>query len=207
MKILHAIPSLTLLSAALFLLFTPVSAWSQIYKWTDEEGMTVYSNVRPAPGRKPKDLELLLEEEKPVPPGEAARRSMQAAQDEAIRKEQALQQRVDKLERTLQALQYREEMASVPPPPYGYYESLDPTFGFPYAYGFSYAVPARVMAPGRALRSPVITSRGVVNSGPVFATPAVPSSRFVPGVFTPGFSAPKGFPSRIGSQNRAPGTH
>ena len=195
MKTLNAIPSLALLSTVLCSFLTPVAAWSQIYRWIDEEGITVYSNIPPAKAKKVKDLEVLMEKEKPIPPAEAAQRAIQAAQDEAMRREQALQERVDTLERRLQALQYQEQVAA--PPSYVQYESLDPSFGFPYSYGVAYVVPSRVIAPAGVVvvRSPLITSRRVVNSGPVFAAPAVPSSRFVPGVFTPGFTSAKGFTS------------
>jgi len=36
-----------ILGAAALALALPVSAWAHIYKWVDERGMTVYSNVLP----------------------------------------------------------------------------------------------------------------------------------------------------------------
>jgi hypothetical protein len=164
--------------AALSILFVaPAVAWSQVYTWIDENGTTVYSNERPADADQVKDFKRVVAAEKPVPPAVAAQQAVQAAPDDAIRREQALQHRIDNLEQRLLALQYQ-----------GY-----PGFGFPY-YDFFPAVPAAVIVTSHVRvprRSQIISSRNVVNSGPVFVTPAAPSSFFLPGIFTSGVAAPK----------------
>jgi hypothetical protein len=188
-------PRTAILAALSILLAAPAVAWSQIYTWIDEYGSTVYSNVRPDGADQVKDFKRVIEAEKPVPPAVAAQRAAQAAQDDAIRKEQALQQRIANLEQRLQALQFPGYPgAAVQPPSYAYYEAADPGFGFPY-YGFFPAAAAAFVVPSHsrlAPRSLIISSRNVVNSGPVFATPGVPPfARSAPGMFASRIAAPQ----------------
>ena len=91
-----------ILGAAALALALPVSAWAHIYKWVDERGMTVYSNVLPE--KSPKNVEVVIEE-KPADRTPAA---------DAMRREQQLLDRISNLERQLQAQQYSQY---IPPPP------------------------------------------------------------------------------------------
>jgi hypothetical protein len=168
------------LTALSILCVAPAVAWSQVYTWIDENGTTVYSNVRPEDADRVKDFKRVVEAEKPAPAAVAAPRAAPAAPDDALRREQALQHRIENLEQRLRALQYQGEAA-----PSG--------FGLPY-YDFFPAVPVAVIVPshlGVPRRSLMISSRHVVNSGPVFVAPTVPSSMFLPGIFTSGVAAPK----------------
>jgi hypothetical protein len=158
------------LAALSILLVAPAVAWGQVYTWIDENGTTVYSNVRPEDADRVKDFKRVVEAEKPVPPAVAVQRAVQAAQDDAIRREQALQHRIDNLEQRLLALQYQGG-AALP-----YYDFLP-------AVPAALIVTAHVRVPRRSL---IISARHVVNSGPVFVAPAVPSSMFLPGIFTSG---------------------
>src|SRR2546422_9316098 len=65
------------LGAAALSLALPAPAWAHIYKWVDERGVTVYSNV--LPDKSPKNMEGVVEE-KPsdrAPAADAMRRGQQ----------------------------------------------------------------------------------------------------------------------------------
>src|SRR5207247_9703641 len=65
------------LGAAALSLALPAPAWAHIYKWVDERGVTVYSNVLPE--KSPKNVQMIVEE-KPAdrtPAAEAMRRGHQ----------------------------------------------------------------------------------------------------------------------------------
>jgi hypothetical protein len=96
---------------ALISLVVPATAWSDIYKWTDEQGKTNFSNVPPTKPGKVKSVEIVLKEARPTPPTE-----------------QALLARIESLERQLQVRQYTTQAPAVPPPtPYGgYYPPTPP---------------------------------------------------------------------------------
>lgn len=136
---------------ALILLVTPAIAWGDIYKWTDEQGQTNFSNVPPTKSGKVKNVEIVLKEARPTSPTE-----------------QALLARIESLERQLQVRQYTPQAPAVPPPmPYGgyypptpppppppsyydsgygssYYPSYYPSYYYPVMPSYSYAVyPAR----------------------------------------------------------------
>jgi Domain of unknown function (DUF4124) len=100
-----------LLALALISLVVPATAWGDIYKWTDEQGKTNFSNVPPTKPGKVKNVEIVLKEARPTPPTE-----------------QELLARIESLERQLQARQYAAQAPAVPPPtPYGgYYPSTPP---------------------------------------------------------------------------------
>jgi hypothetical protein len=66
-------------------LLVPASAGGDIYKWTDEQGSIVYSNSLPEKPHAAANVERVIKE-RPAPP-----------------REQALQERIDNLERQLQA--------------------------------------------------------------------------------------------------------
>jgi hypothetical protein len=113
-----------ILGAAALSLALP--AWAHIYKWVDERGMTVYSNVLPE--KKPKNVEMVIEE-KPSDRTPAA---------DAMRREQQLLDRIANLERQLQAQQYlpaQQYQQYIPPPPspdYGGYYSYYPSYPLTY---------------------------------------------------------------------------
>src|SRR5256712_757437 len=89
------------LGAAALSLALPAPAWAHIYKWVDERGVTVYSNVLPE--KSPKNVQMVVEE-KPADRAPAA---------DAMRREQQLLDRIANLERQLQAPQYQQ----IPPLP------------------------------------------------------------------------------------------
>jgi Domain of unknown function (DUF4124) len=81
------------------LLLLPASASGDIYKWTDEQGGTVYSNSLPEHPRKAANVERVAKE-RVAPPAE-----------------QALLDRIDNLERRLQARAYTPPAPPAPPAP------------------------------------------------------------------------------------------
>jgi hypothetical protein len=118
---------------ALVSLFAPVTAWCDIYKWTDAEGKIVISDTPPSEPNKVRNFTLVLKEKEravqtPAPP----------AQRVATRTEQVLLDRVESLERQLKAQQspppaqpappaadYQVNSSAPPPPPSDYYSSYD----------------------------------------------------------------------------------
>jgi len=133
----------------------PVLAWAHIYKWVDERGMTVYSNVLPE--KNPKNVEVVIEE-KPADRAPAA---------DAMRREQQLLDRISNLERQLQAQQYSQYQYSQyvsPPPPSvdygGYYQSYYPSYPYSYPY---VVLSRRFIAPARSFVSPRFASARVAS--------------------------------------------
>ena len=135
---------------ALLALLTPGTAWCDVYKWTDERGNIVISNIRPADPDKVRKFELVLKER--------AAQTPPPSQPVAARTEQLLMDRVESLERELRARQYPPQVPSAtdygsyypaqppPPPPPGYYSGYDPNYYYPAAPLYSYAVyPARTV--------------------------------------------------------------
>src|SRR2546425_7232908 len=100
------------LGAAALSLALPAPAWAHIYKWVDERGVSVYSNVLPE--KSPKNVQMVVEE-KPADRTPAA---------DAMRREQQLLDRISNLERQLQAQQYQQYVS--PPPPSVDYGGLLP---------------------------------------------------------------------------------
>jgi hypothetical protein len=128
------------------------SAWAEIYKWVDDKGGTVYSNVQPAKTSRAKNLEVVVEDEKT---SDSA--SSSAA---ATRREQELLDRISRLERQLEAQRYQ---APPPPPAPQYYPSSDyPSTYYPSTYYpayYPYAVlPGRFVVPTRTFVSPRFVS-------------------------------------------------
>ena len=124
------------------------SASADLYKWSDERGNLVISNQRPADMGKVRNFELALKEQ-PL-----EERPQGAARGAPTRNEQALLERIDKLERELRAQQspQRErpapplsysgayDYAPPPPPPSaGYYSSYYPGYYYP-TRPYSYVV-------------------------------------------------------------------
>ena len=108
---------------ALISLVIPATAWGDIFKWTDEQGRMVVSNVPPTKSGKANNVQLLVEETRPATKAPASIREHVATPTE-----QALIAKIESLERQLQAPQYAAQAPTVPPPtPYGgYYPSTPP---------------------------------------------------------------------------------
>ena len=128
------------------------SAWADIYKWVDEKGGTVYSNVQPTKTSRVKNLEVVVEDEKISDNASAS-----AA---ATRREQELLDRISRLERRLQAQPYSAQLP--PPPPEYYSSSYHPSGYYPSTYYPTYypyvVLPARFVAPPRTFVSPRFVS-------------------------------------------------
>jgi hypothetical protein len=141
---------------ALTALVVPVAARGDIYKWTDAQGRTNFSNVPPTEPGKAKNVELVLKEARPAP----------IQQHVATPTEQALLARIENLERQLRDRQYATPAPAVlaptpyasysppPPPPstsysssgYSSYPGYYPSYTYPVAT--SYVVyPARAYYP------------------------------------------------------------
>ena len=105
--------------------FAPGLACAQIYKWTDDNGRTVYSNVRPK-AIATKNVEVVVDEE-PAPSTSS--------------REQELLERISRLERELYSRQYPPQPPAPPPP--SYY----PPYPSDY-YASSYYPPYYAFAPG-----------------------------------------------------------
>ena len=154
-----------------------------IYKWTDEQGNTVISNVQPANPRRVSGMELLAGAIKPAPQATAA-----GSQQGGTRTEQALQARIENLERQIFARQYDQPPQGIsgqdyaegyyPPdrltsdPGYdsgydaGYYPAYYPNYFYPWPPSYSFvAVAGRPFA-----RRPVAARRPGFVSRPVSAT-------------------------------------
>jgi hypothetical protein len=136
----QSVPGITLILASL----GATSAWAEIYKWVDEKGGTVYSNVQPAKTSRVKNLEVVVEDEKLS--GSA---SGSAA---ATRREQELLDRISRLERQLESQRY-QALPPPPPPPQYYPSGYYPTTYYPYV-----AVPARFVVPARTFVSGRVSS-------------------------------------------------
>ncbi|HZM43186.1 MAG TPA: DUF4124 domain-containing protein [Burkholderiales bacterium] len=123
---------LSVLLSVLLSLALPAAAWADIYKWTDENGGTHFSNVRPDKSAKAKDIEVVIREAKPA-----------SSQDSpATRTEQALLARVESLERQLEARQYAAQAPEAPPPVAysGYYPPAPPPSSY-YTGGYDWTYP------------------------------------------------------------------
>jgi hypothetical protein len=150
----------------MLLLVLPATASADIYKWTDEQGTTVYSNTLPENPKRASNVERVAKE-RVVPPAE-----------------QALLERIDNLERRLQSRASAPPAPSVappdynegsyyypPPPPPAYVASSAPVYasGYPYPYPYAayshyayYAYPARTFVSRPAFHA---GQRGVVRGG------------------------------------------
>jgi uncharacterized protein DUF4124 len=145
---------------ALFLvlpLVFPLAASATIYKWTDENGVTVYSNRAPAAEAKVSNVQVALEDERPA-----------AAQPV---NPNDLQQRIRALEQQVQSLQNQPPAYVSPqqPPPVSYYAPPDyyPPQSYPsypadyyssmYGYGYPYYpyYPSYIVVTGRRFVRPV----------------------------------------------------
>lgn len=161
-------------------LLAPATVRGDIYKWTDERGNTVISNVQPGKTSKVSDMELLAAETRsatpsPSPPSPPA----------AARTEQALEARIENLERQLHA----QQPQAVPQPAYsagnypmpvpapqpepGYYSGYNAGY-YPAYYPGYYApwppsYPVIVMPARKGVHRPGFVSRpAFVGRPPVF---------------------------------------
>jgi hypothetical protein len=125
------------------LLFAPATVRADIYKWTDERGNTVVSNMQPVDPGTVSGVELVATSIKPAtqyppPPSQSGTPT-----------EQALAARIENLERQVQAQQYAQQpqgdpnadysggyYPAPPPPDPGYYGSYDPGYYGGYDSGF-----------------------------------------------------------------------
>jgi len=187
-------------------LLAPATVRGDIFKWTDERGITIISNVQPASTAKTSGMELLAVEAKTAAPAPGARSQAAAASTE-----QALQERIENLERQVQAQQaqgvpqpgYSQDYYPAPPPPPSgpnYYSGYDPNYNSGYDpsyYGsydpfyssgyYPYGVPiaySYIAIPARPLHRPGFVNRphGVHRPPVVVARPPVFTGR--PPVFT-----------------------
>jgi hypothetical protein len=135
-------------------LFVPGAVRSDIYKWTDEQGGTVISNILPENPDKAKNVERVVKESKPA---------VQASRPAATPTEQMLLDRIDNLERRLQARTY------VPPAP----QSAAPAEYYPDS-GYYYYPPAPPPPPAHyANYAPVYYAR------PAYAYPLAPAYSYI----------------------------
>ena len=175
-------------------LLAPASVRGDIYKWTDEQGNTVISNVRPASTSKVSDVELLATATRPATPSPVT-----APPQAATRTEQALEARIENLERQLQAQQtfdaqqalqsqqaFQAQQAQMdpqasysggdmpipppPPPDPGYYSGYDPGYYPGYFPGYYNPWPPTsflVVAPARTFaHRPVFVNRPIIRPRP-----------------------------------------
>ena len=132
----------------LLLLLLPATASADIYKWTDQNGGTVYSNAPPAKG-KAKNVAVVIDEGRVPTPTQA-----QIAQAEALRVQQALLERMYALERQVQALQYQGQyQVAMPPPPASYYGNYGGSY-YPGYYPAVYRYPVFIAPTGFVRRAP-----------------------------------------------------
>jgi hypothetical protein len=120
--------------------FAPGWACAQIYKWTDDNGRTVYSNTKPGKAIATKTVEVVVDEDAPSAPSTRSR-------------EQELLDRISRLERELASRQYPPQ-PPVPPPYYAPYP--DPANYYPAA---SYYPPYYAFAPGFIVARPRFVPR------------------------------------------------
>ena len=138
------------LLSALVSLVVPVTAWGDLYKWTDAKGVTVYSDVLPNKSEVVNNFEVMVKSD---PPETKAKAQAVPPAD------RALLSRIEMLERQLQAQQYAAPPLSVapptaysgyypsssePPPMAGYYPSYYPSYSYPFLSSYSYVYPARI---------------------------------------------------------------
>jgi len=99
-------------------------ACADIYRWTDENGRTVISDLPPPEPNKAKNFKTVLKESAPAAPVAAPARGPTLV-------EQELRLRLERLERELQARQYVVQAPPPPPPSDVYYRSAYPNYYYP----------------------------------------------------------------------------
>jgi len=117
------------------LLALPLAASAAVFKWTDQNGKTVFSNQPPANPSKVSNVQTVVEDD-----------AKPAAQPEP---QKDVQDRIRALEQQVQALQSQAQAAAYPSYPVQmadysstpYYPSAyppPPDYGYPYPYGYPY---------------------------------------------------------------------
>jgi len=189
----------------LVFLLAPASVRGDIYKWTDERGVTVISNVQPPSTAKTSGMELMATEARPAAAAPGA-----VTQATPSRTERALQARIENLERQLQAQQaqdvaqpgYPQDYYPAAPPPApdpNYYGGYDPNYYGSYQpnnYGYDpfyssgyypYGVPlaySYIAVPARPLHRPRFVNRPHVSNRSPVAVSQPPAITGRPPVFT-----------------------
>jgi len=102
-------------------LFAAGPALGDLYKWTDERGTTVLSNIRPDDPRKVKNFEVLVKETK-----RAGKTPGASAPHEITPTERMLLDRIEDLEGQLRSQQYAQTAAPPPAASYGSYSPAPP---------------------------------------------------------------------------------
>jgi hypothetical protein len=141
--------SLRIFLAAL-LLAAPAGALADVYKWTDERGVIVLSNVPPEDTTVASNVEVVAKEKRTT-----TRKAAPAVEYQTSTNEEVLQERIESLERQLRAQQQYSREAPAPvqypqgyyttpaPPSYYYSDSYYPTsypgYASPAYYGYPYA--------------------------------------------------------------------
>jgi hypothetical protein len=163
------------------------TASADLYRWTDERGTTVLSNVLPANPKRVTNFEVVVKE-----PQSTASKAGMVRQHDVTSTEKLLLDRIDGLERQIQTQQSARETAIVaaPPsesyygamPPYadGYgYPGYIPSWVFPYPPGYFWGYPPTT--------SVVIGSRFGRGAGVRQLPPAHSATRVV--TYPPSFSS------------------
>jgi hypothetical protein len=150
---------LSVLFPVLLLLFVPAIAWADIYKWTDENGTTHFSNTGPDKSAKARNVEVVAKEAKPSAIPDHA----------ATRTEQALLARIESLERQLDARQYAAQAPQAPPPA-AYYPPTTPPSSY-YTGGYDWGYPGYYPAYYPFASSYAVYPRRAFAGRPVFVAP------------------------------------
>ena len=151
----------TFLLLTVFLQAVPLAASATIYKWTDENGTTVYSNRAPAAEAKVSNVQVALQDDAPAAPRPASPDELQA-------RVRALEQQVQSLQNQPQVPNYVPNYAAPPPvsyyPPPDYYPPQQSYPSYPadyyssmYGYGYPYYpyYPSYIVVTGRRFVRPV----------------------------------------------------
>jgi Domain of unknown function (DUF4124) len=149
---------------ALLLALVPAAASARIYKWVDENGTTVYSNVPPADGDALKKAKVVIEDEESFRPT--------AAQAQVLSRQQEILERLYALERQVSARQYGSPPP--PPPPPDYYEGY-----YPPSY---YAAPYYPLVPSYVISRPFFVApahRFIAHRPGFVSIHRAPTRRFV----------------------------
>ena len=146
-----------------------VPAWAEVYKWVDDSGTVNYSNLPPANPAVAKKTQLVPDKVSVISPDPAVVRAMQAGQST---RDRALAEKVDRLERQLDAERHARQAAgaAAAQAEQAAYDrcvldrNVDCSGG--YSSYYPYAVPAVVVrapriAPTIPIARPHISSRSV----------------------------------------------
>jgi hypothetical protein len=151
-----------LLFGAFVLIVASASAFADVYRWTDTNGVTVFSSFPPEEGSGARNV-VVVAKEKP----RVIRGTRESVEDYASAKQQILANRIDSLERQVQAQQYAQaSMAQYQAAyPSGYYTTPEPSYYsepyydpynypyygyYPYSYPYTYYPPVTVFVRPRA---------------------------------------------------------